>query len=1030
MPSWTREQLEAINKSGSNIIVSAGAGSGKTAVLTERVITKIKNGISVDSLLILTFTKAAANEMKERIRTAIIKEGLNEQLKLLDCAYITTFDSFALSMVKKYHYLINVSKDINIGNENVLLIEKTKILDEIFDRLYSENNPNFIKLIGEQCVKDDTDIRKYILSIRNKLDMKVESNAYLKSYVSNYYCESNINIFIKEYLNLLENKIKEIKALLTDFSYYLDGPVYIKFEEALSPLFSSKNYDEIVLNSNVKLPRLPQGSGEEVKVKKEELNDSVKSLKGYLKHNSVDEIRDSIYKTKEYAEIIVEILLELDEKIKQFKFKNDIYEFNDIAMMAIAILKNNPDICLEIKETFNEILVDEYQDTNDIQETFINLIENNNVYMVGDIKQSIYRFRNANPHIFKNKYDEYSKNNGGIKIDLNKNFRSREEVISNINLIFDHVMDDLVGGAEYLREHKMIFGNESYLESGNNNMEVLNYCLEDNYFEKNEIEAFIIARDIKNKIDEKYQVFDKKEMKLRDCCYSDFVILMDRTTDFELYKKVFEYHEIPLALYKDEVINNEIDNIVISNLLSLIKQIKDRIFDKTFRYLFTSVARSFIYEMSDQKIYDIISSNSFYEEELFIKCNNIATHIDSITPNMLLDIVLKEFNIYENLIKIGNVKQSIIHIEQLCVLSNDLGNLGYDCYQFIDYLKQINEEDYKIKYSATLENLDAVKIMTIHKSKGLEYPICYFSGLYKSFNISDLKEKIIYDNYFEIILPYFDEGTGETICKDLLKNRFLGEEVSEKIRLFYVALTRAREKIILVLPKKENDFTVENIISVEKRLKYRSLADIVYSLGDLLVEYSKVVDDKELNLSKDYQLIINKNLKDLIDTNYSKIEVNELSVESEYSNELSFSKNTHELISKEEKENIDLGLELHSILENLDFYNPDFKSIENEYYRTKVESFYFKLKDIKKARIFQEHEFMYDENNNTYHGIIDLMLEYENYIDIIDYKLKHVDDEAYIAQLNGYQNYISKVSNKPVNIYLYSLLDGQFTKLM
>ncbi|MBE6138569.1 MAG: hypothetical protein E7173_02350 [Firmicutes bacterium] len=1029
MPSWTNEQLEAINRSGSNIIVSAGAGSGKTAVLTERVITKIKSGISIDRLLVLTFTKAAANEMKERIRKAIIKEGLAEQLKLLDCAYITTFDSFALTLVKKYHYLINVPPGINIGNENVLLIEKKKILDEIFERLYGEENPKFIRLINEQCVKDDSEIRKYILNIRNKLDMKVDSSEYLETYISKYYCDSNINMFVDEYLSLISSKIGEIKEALNDLLYYVDSDTYTKFEAALLPLFSSSSYDGFVLNSNIKLPRLPQGSDDELKIKKEALNDLIKVFKGYLKYSDISEMKSSIYQTREYAEIIIEILLELGAKIESFKFQNNMYEFNDIAILAIKILSINKDICLEVKETFNEILVDEYQDTSDIQETFIKLIENNNVYMVGDVKQSIYRFRNANPYIFKNKYDNYSNNQGGIKIDLNRNFRSREEVINNINLIFEYIMDDIVGGAEYSKEHKMIFGNKSYMSSESNNMEIIRYDANNFEFDKNEIEAFIIAEDIRNKINNKYQIFDKKDIKLRDCCYSDFAVLMDRTTDFELYKKVFEYYGIPLVLYKDEVINNAMDNLVISNLLSLIKQIKNKNFDKKFRYLFASVARSFICEMSDQKIYDVLNDNLLYEEELFIRCSHIAENLESITPNMLLDVVIDEFNLYETLIKIGDIKQTIIHIEQLYNLSNELSALGYDCDQFIDYLNIIDEENYQMKYSSALENVDAVKIMTIHKSKGLEYPICYFSGLYKSFNISDLKEKIIFDNYFGIILPYFEEGVSETILKDLLKDRFLSEEVSEKIRLLYVALTRAREKIILILPEKENNFIVEKIIPKEKRLKYRSFADMIYSLGNLVENYSNDIDFNDLRLTKDYQLIINRDFSDLVDNDSSQIVVNELNVELEYACETSFSKKTHELMTKEEISNINLGLDLHMILENLDFYNPDFESIENEYYRNKIKSFYSKLKNIENSKIFQEYEFMYEEANTLYHGIIDLMIEYEDHIDIIDYKLRKIDDDAYINQLKGYKKYISTITNKRINIYLYSIFDEEFAEI-
>ena len=1034
MPSWTPDQMNAITQGGTNIIVSAGAGSGKTAVLTERVITKIKNGVSVDKLLILTFTKAAANEMKERIRSAIVKEQLDEQLKLLDCAYITTFDSFALSVVKKYHYVMNVSKNINIGNDNVFTIEKNKILDEIFEKMYKDNNPKFIKLISEQCVKDDTEIRKYILNIRNKLDMKVDSSIYLTEYIRNYYNNTNIDKFVDEYIELLINKINNLKENLEDLSYYVDGNLYSKFEEALSPLLESKTYDDIILNYNIKLPRLPQGSDEVVKEKKEELNNNIKDLKSYLRYKNIQEIKDGLFKTKEYAEIIVDILLELEIKTKQFKFTNDIYEFNDIAILAINILKNNPDICLELKSYFHEILVDEYQDTSDIQEIFINLIANNNVYMVGDIKQSIYRFRNANPYIFKNKYDSYSKNSGGIKIDLNKNFRSRLEVINNINLIFDCIMDDFIGGANYSSDHQMVFGNTSYLELGNNNLnnnlEIISYDVDNVTFNKNEIEAFVIAKDIKNKINNNYQVFDKKNSSLRNCNYNDFVILMDRTTDFDLYKKVFEYHNIPLTIYKDEVVNNEIDNIVISNLLTLIKLIKNNDYNSHFRYMFTSVARSFIVEMNDQEIFDIIQNNKFYTTDLFVKCQNISNKMDSITPYQLLDLIITNFNIYENLLKIGNIKQAIIRIEQLYNLSSDLMSLGYDCYKFIDYLKQINEENYQMKYSVNMDSLNAVKIMTIHKSKGLEYPICYFSGLYKSFNISDLKEKMLFDNYFGIILPYFEEGVCETVCKDLLKDKFLTEEVSEKIRLFYVALTRAREKIIMVLPKKENNYVVEKIVPNNHRLKYRSIADMIYSLGDKLNDYSKEINLDELELTRNYQTFITKDLSSLFLDKYDKIEVSELIFEPEYITESSFSKKATKLITKEIKNNMDLGLEIHTILENLDFHNPNFQLIENKFYRNKVENFYFKLTDIDKAKVYQEHEFMYEKDGNIYHGIIDLLLEYEDHIDIIDYKLKYTNDDAYIKQLDGYKTYVLNITNKQINVWLYSIMDEEFTKLV
>ena len=231
-----------------------------------------------------------------------------------------------------------------------------------------------------------------------------------------------------------------------------------------------------------------------------------------------------------------------DKKLNKYKETNNMYEFTDIAILAINLVENNPEVKKELMSRFNEILLDEYQDTSDLQEKFISCISNNNVYMVGDIKQSIYRFRNANPYIFKNKYDAYSLSNGGIKIDLMKNFRSRREVLENINEIFNHIMDDKIGGAEYQNGHQMIFGNTTYEENGktdnNYNFEFYNYTYDKNgKFKREEIEIFLIAKDIKEKVNSNYQVYDKDKGILRNITYNDFVILMDRSKNFSLYKK-------------------------------------------------------------------------------------------------------------------------------------------------------------------------------------------------------------------------------------------------------------------------------------------------------------------------------------------------------------------------------------------------------------------------------------------------------------------------------------------------------------
>ena len=1037
MPSWTKEQEQAIYESGKNIIVSAGAGSGKTAVLSERVLEKLKSGIHINELLILTFTKAAASEMKERIRKKIKKKNeLKDELNLIDSSYITTFDSFAMSIVKKYHYLLNVKKDLSIIESSVIDIKKKEILDSIFDYYYENNDSNFLELINTFCIKDDINIKNNILSISNKLDLRIDKIEYLENYIKNNYTEEKINKDIKDYEELLLNKIEIIKSNINNLGLYIDNDYISKVYESMYGLLNSKTYDEIKMYLNIKLPQLPRGCEDEVKIEKEKLSKSIKDFINLCPYENSEEIRNSIIKTKNITDIICRIIIELHNKVLEYKHKLDVYEFNDIAIMSIKVLENE-EVRNELKNHFKEILVDEYQDTNDLQETFINKIENNNVYMVGDIKQSIYRFRNANPYIFKNKYDNYSKLNGGIKIDLLKNFRSRKEVLDNINTMFNLIMDDAIGGADYIKDHQMVFGNNTYSNEGkteqNNNFEIYNYDYKDSGFTKEEIEIFIIAKDIKEKVENKYQVFDKDELILRDINYDDFVILIDRSTSFDLYKKIFEYLNIPLSILKDEKLNTDIDITILKNLINFIIKVKNNELDTEFKYLFTSITRSFIYSYKDNEIFNCFINNNFIDSNLYKTSLEISKNIDTLSIRKIIDLILDKFNYIEKIITIGNIEKTIIKLDKIKDIADNLNNLGYDIYKFSEYLKEIIENDYKMSFNINEEGSNSVKIMTIHKSKGLEYHICYFPGLYKEFNLMELKEQFTYDNTYGIITPYFDEGIGKTIYKELLKEKYKNEEISEKIRLFYVAVTRAKEKMIVLLPKSDNiiNQTKSSVIDKNIRMNYKSFKDIFNSIEGYIKEYYKYIDINDLNLTTDYNLIKNNDYSNLIEVNNNKINVTEVNIDNVKKEDISFSKKTNKLYTKTEKANMEFGTKIHEILEYLDFKNIDYSNIDNAFILNKIKKFIESdiLKKIKEAKIYKEYEFIYTKDNNKYHGIIDLMLEYKDHIDIIDYKLKNIDDDNYFKQLNGYKNYIENITNKNVNIYLYSIMDEEINKL-
>ena len=1017
MMDLTPEQQLAVDLEGTNIIVSAGAGSGKTAVLSERVIRKLKDGIDIRNILMLTFTNEAAGEMANRIRKKIKKAGLTSQLEYLDQAYITTFDAFALSLVKKYHYVLNIDKSIDIIDSSINDLKRNEFLEEIFLSLYEAKDEKFLKLIGDFTTRDDEVIKKAILSINKSLDLKYDKEDYIDNYVNNFYNNKYIEQLFAEYFNYLKKISLELEDSVLILENFMDSSSYENIYNSLSKLFRPNSYNDLYKNNNIVLPRFTKVDSSGISVK-ENIQELFKELNELVIY-SEDELKNNYFCTRDYVEVILKIIKMLDEKINLYKKEQNSYEFTDIAKMAISIVKDNEDIRLELKDKFNEIMIDEYQDTNDLQETFIKLLENDNVYMVGDIKQSIYRFRNANPLIFKDKYDRYSINNGGKKIDLLKNFRSREEVLYNINEIFAPLMTQDIGGINYKESHAMVYGNKAYIEKGandyNNYLDILTYNNEDKKYTNDEIEAFIIAKDIKKKIEEKYLVFDFDKECNRDVTYNDFCIILDRGSKMSLFKKVFEYLDIPMEVYKDNNLIEENDIFIIKNIIGLILSIKDGIYNKNLKYYFTSVARSYIGNLCDNEIFKCFEENKIFKTDIYNKCYEISKDIDIMTPNILLKRIIKDFDFYDKFILVGNVDAAIKRINYLLELSKNAENLGFSIIDFSNYLNEMIDSDQEIKYKEAKSNSISVKIMNIHKSKGLEFPICYFAGFPKSFNISDLKNKFMFDNKYGILTPFYKEGIGETFVKTLVKNNYYLNEVAEKIRLFYVALTRAKEKMIMVMPNIEDKKYVKDEISFMDGIKFRSFYDFIKSISGNLAKYMISIDLNNVGVTKDYEFSksLSKNMVNNEEANmlFIEDEIPFIEIEKKHA-----SKTIKEILSISDEKTLEFGTKIHELLELTDFKNAN---TDNKYVNHLLNTF-----DFNSAKIYQELEFSYELDDVLYHGIIDLMLEYEDKIFIIDYKLKNIDDENYIKQLNVYYNYVKCISNKDVHMYLYSILDN------
>ncbi len=1024
---WTEEQRQAIELEGQNIIVSAGAGSGKTAVLSERVLHKIKKGVHINELLILTFTKAASLEMKERIRKKLLASHYEEEANLIDSAYITTFDAFALALVKKYHTKLNITSDVSITDEALIAFETKKILDEIMEENYLLPKSSFLKLINNFCLKDDDKLKNYLLTIYKKLDLKYDKKAYLDTYLENYYQTKSLASFTKEYENLLQEKINQIKNILQELSLYLDGSYIEEVNNAFFNLFQARNYQEIKMSLVDKIKQLPRNCEKQAKTLKEALSSLNNELKDLTIYEDIKSMQEEISSTKDEATALIHLLQQLDERLTKFKKDNNFYTFNDISKMAIDVVINNADVKEELTNSFNEILIDEYQDTSDIQEKFISLIENNNVYMVGDIKQSIYRFRNANPYIFKNKYDTYRDTDLGIKIDLLKNFRSRNEVLQNINMIFNLIMDEKIGGADYKATHQMIFGNTAYQEEGKTkqdyNIELLTYDKDIKSSKRDELEAFIIADDIKKKLSSSYQIFDKEKKILRPANYSDFVILIDKGKSFDLYKKIFEYKKIPLNILREEKVGRDTDILVIKNLLRFLICLKEEKYDTTFKYSFISLARSFLFRMPDDLIYEIFVNDTYRETPLYKKCLPLALKMDDFSPSEYFYYLMQELNYDEALITIGNINSSRIREEYLYNLIKNYEAMGKTLLEFTDYLDELFQNDISLKFEKKEPLDEAVRIMTIHKSKGLEFPICYFAGFSNKFNLSELKERITFDNKYGLVIPKVDKYYKDTIIKTLLKDTTRKEEISEKLRLLYTAMTRAKEKMIIVT--KEIEPKEDDKVFLTEKYKYDSFYTIlksVYPSIESFIHKSNVSIDNKYKDNIQLKIAFQKEEP----LHVKKYNFDYTTIESTH-----YSKEAH-LYTKEEKKALQFGEDVHRILEEIDFTHPDFsKYTINVNVLNKIKDFLNTplIKENLSHKMYKEYEFI-TEGTTQAHGIIDLLIEKEDEIIIIDYKLKNISDIAYDKQLNGYRDFIKKKTNKPVKCFLYSIMDNNFREVL
>lgn len=879
---WTEEQLKAIETRRCNLLIAAAAGSGKTAVLVERIIRIITNEespVDIDRLLVVTFTSAAASEMRERIASAITKalekspnsKNLQKQLTLLSRANITTMHSFCLDVIKNNFHIIDLDPAFRILDETEGMLLRSEVLEELFEDKYENDDKEFLDLVeaysdskSDDKLKDIVlDLYKFSMSgpwpqrwLRDKSEEfnistieELDKSSWMKVFIENLVIELQGLISMEEKALELCEETSGLEPYIDTFRdditmlqmiYEHLGAGVVEIYNRLSSASFSKlktvrkaNVSDANVQSRVKAIR------DDVKKKINKLRDEIFSM-------TPGEMLHSVESSYPYMKTLSNLVIEFQDKFSNAKKERGALDFNDLEHLCLKILTSeNSGVADNFKEYFDEVLVDEYQDSNAVQEAIIDLVsrkysDDPNVFMVGDVKQSIYRFRQAKPELFLEKYNTYSKEQGkNIKIQLYKNFRSRDEVIKGVNYIFKEIMSRVVGELEYTDEEALNLGasykdaeEDNYVVGGKIELNILDKSTEveeEILIEEEEdlgainLEARIVANRIKellsNKDGKVFKVLDKGTGEYRPVTYKDIVILLRATKNWsEVFLDELGAEGIPV--YADTG-SGYFESIEIRTIMSLLKVIDNPMQDIPLIAVLRSPIMSFSAEDltnirlvdKDKYFYENIISISNEEldceKELIEKCNiflerlnvwrkkSIYTPIDEFIWYLYTDTAYYGY--------VGAMPNGVLRQANLRILFQRAKQYEQTSFKglfnFINFINKLRKSSGDMGSAKVLgENEDVVRIMSIHKSKGLEFPVVFVCGSGKQFNLMDLNNNILYHEElgFGPELVDLDKRVSyPTLPKEAIKQRIRLETLSEEVRILYVAFTRAKEKLII-----------------------------------------------------------------------------------------------------------------------------------------------------------------------------------------------------------------------------------------
>lgn len=865
---FTSDQQKVIDARKKNILVSAAAGSGKTAVLVERIIRMVvdeENPVDIDKLLIVTFTSAAAAEMRERIFAAIDSEllkrpeseHLQRQVALIHNAKITTIHSFCLEVIRNYFSEIGLDPGFRITDEGELKLLKKDIMAELLEDAYKRADGEFHHFV-ETYSRGNHDkaleeliekIYNFVMSFpmpteyleRRMADTKqVDEQAVLESPYMTYLLEYVKNVLkgleatVKNALKMtemsdgpymyalnLENDLEQIRELLKACCDY----------GILSEKMQQLKFDTLSRKSDASVSEYKK---ECVKTIRNDVKDCIKKLNEKFFFEDFSEIVANEKYAGSALHTLFSLVKEYEKRLREAKQEKNIIDFNDMEHYALKILIKEENgtfvptkVALDYQNYFSEIIVDEYQDSNLVQEYILEAVSgekcgNYNRFMVGDVKQSIYRFRLARPELFMEKYETYpARPNECEVIDLSMNFRSRREVLNSTNTVFSKIMDASFGGITYDEAAALYYGATYYPEEGNYESELVLIEKPDKEDVDNakEREAKVIANKI-NELVGKQLVYDKNTGMTRYAGYRDIVILLRSNKGWDdVFKQVLTQEMIPCHT---ESKSGYFDTVEVRNVVEFLKVIDNPMQDIPLFGVMTSVFGGFTDgEMAivkgignqtngNESLYELVKWYACEKkDELSGKIKSFLEMLDEyrlkarfMPIRQLLQQLFTRFNYVAVVSAMKGGEQRRANVELLLQKASAYEKTSYfGAFHFVRYLQQIMEKEVDYGEADILdENADVVRIMSIHKSKGLEFPICFVAGLGKKINFMDAYQVLVADSDLGVgteCIKYERRLQSKTLSKNVIVQKMLNDSLAEEIRILYVAFTRAREKLIL-----------------------------------------------------------------------------------------------------------------------------------------------------------------------------------------------------------------------------------------